>query len=72
MAVVVVAALFGLAVLDHRVRAAAEVEAQSVGLPLGVQLVARPWCEGVLLAAMRRLEELARAQSSYPSVPVTP
>ncbi len=57
---------------DRVEKRAAEIEAQSVGLPLGVQLVARPRSEGVLLAAMRKLEELARAKGSYPNVPVTP
>ncbi len=57
---------------DRIEKRAAEVEAQSVGLPLSVQLVARPWHEAPLLAMMKRLEGLARAGDGYPQTPVTP
>ena len=37
-------------------RAAAATEAGSVGLPLAVQVAARPWREHEALAAMRTIE----------------
>ena len=41
---------------DLAERAAAATEAGSVGLPLAVQVAARPWCEHEVLAAMRAIE----------------
>jgi fatty acid amide hydrolase len=48
-------------------QAAGKVELGSAGLPVGVQVVARPWREHVALAAMRAIEEGARARSDYPA-----
>ena len=51
-------------------RAAARVRANSAGLPVGVQVIARPWREDVALAAMRAIESAARAHDGYPVTPV--
>ncbi|MEO5669378.1 MAG: amidase family protein [Ramlibacter sp.] len=44
------------------------VEHGSVGLPVGVQVVARPWKEDVALAAMATIERAARSSSEFPSL----
>lgn len=59
-----------VASLDLVERAARAVEHGSAGLPVGVQLVARPWQEHVALAAMRALLDAARALPSYPHLSV--
>jgi fatty acid amide hydrolase len=41
---------------DLAQKAAARTEAGSAGLPLAVQVAARPWCEHLALAAMRVIE----------------
>jgi Asp-tRNA(Asn)/Glu-tRNA(Gln) amidotransferase A subunit family amidase len=43
--------------VDAMERAATRTEQGSAGLPVGVQVVARPWREHVALAAMRAIEE---------------
>ncbi len=53
--------------LDVMVRAARRTEIGSAGLPVGVQVVARPWREHVALAAMRAIEADASARSDYPA-----
>jgi fatty acid amide hydrolase len=54
-----------------RVEATARrAEQGSAGLPVGVQLIARPWQEHVALAAMAVIERAARAQPDYPHTPV--
>ncbi len=53
-------------------RQAAKVDAESAGLPVGVQVVARPWAEATVLAVMRAIEEAARNDPSFPHTPVTP
>ncbi|MCB9599034.1 MAG: amidase [Sandaracinus sp.] len=55
---------------DRIDKRAAEIEAASAGLPVGVQLVGRPWREAELLAAMRLLQEKAGAREDYPATPV--
>ena len=50
-------------------RAALETERGSAGLPVGVQIVARPWRDHVALAAMRAVEEVARTRPDYPALP---
>jgi fatty acid amide hydrolase len=55
--------------LDLMQRAARQAELGSAGLPIGVQVVARPWREHVALAAMRAIEAAASAQADYPSEP---
>ena len=54
---------------DRSDRAAIRVEAGSVGLPVGVQVVARHWREDVVLAVMGALEEHFRATPDYPVSP---
>ena len=54
---------------DRVERAAAQTDAGSAGLPVGVQVVARPWREDVVLAVMRRLQEALRGRPDYPSRP---
>lgn len=46
-------------------QAAYKVELGSAGLPVGVQVVARPWREHVALAAMQAIEEVVRTRSNY-------
>jgi fatty acid amide hydrolase len=48
-----------------------KVEQGSAGLPVGVQVVARPWREHVALAAMRTIEDAARTQDDFrPRLPI--
>jgi fatty acid amide hydrolase len=47
-----------------------KVETNSAGLPLGVQLIARPWREDVALAAMQAIEMAASGRDDYPRTPV--
>ena len=47
-------------------RRARSVEADSEGLPVGVQVVARHWREDIVLAVMAALETHFRAQTDYP------
>jgi len=42
---------------DSVERAARAIEMNSAGLPIGVQVVARPWREDIVLALMETLEE---------------
>ncbi len=51
-------------------RAASRVEAESAGLPVGVQVAAKPWREDVVLAVMAALESHFQSQSDYPRTPV--
>src|SRR5262249_27221729 len=54
--------------VDLVARAARQSEQGSAGLPLGVQVVARPWREHVALAAMRAIQVAARAHDDYPGI----
>lgn len=47
---------------------AAEVEQGSAGLPVGVQVAARPWREDVALAVMAALEAHFKPQPDYPTL----
>lgn len=49
-------------------QAARKVELGSAGLPVGVQVGARPWREHVALAAMRAIEEIASTRNDYPGI----
>jgi Asp-tRNA(Asn)/Glu-tRNA(Gln) amidotransferase A subunit family amidase len=51
---------------DRVVRTARRVEQGSSGLPVGVQVLARPWREDVTLAVMTVLEEAATASQPTP------
>ncbi|MCA9549282.1 MAG: amidase [Myxococcales bacterium] len=57
---------------DRLERTASEVDADSVGLPVGVQVAARPYQEDVCLAVMAAIERGARGQPGYPATPVDP
>ncbi len=57
---------------DRVLRAAAEVERGSLGLPVGVQVAARPWREDVALAVMQALETDFQSHDDFPSTPVDP
>lgn len=54
---------------DPAVRAARETEAGSAGLPVGVQVAARPGREELVLAVMRAIESAARRRPDYPVHP---
>jgi fatty acid amide hydrolase len=50
-------------------RVARESERGSAGLPIAVQVIARPWRDHVALAAMAKIEAEARKQPDYPARP---
>jgi fatty acid amide hydrolase len=50
-------------------RRALEVERGSAGLPVGVQLVARPWRDHLALAGMAAIERAVRGVAGYPARP---
>lgn len=54
---------------DMAEKAALKVETDSAGLPVGVQIVARPWREHVALAVMSALEQAASSRPDYPALP---
>jgi len=54
---------------DRMERAALRAESGSVGLPVGVQVVARPWREHVALAAMLAIESVVRKRPDFPRTP---
>jgi fatty acid amide hydrolase len=49
-----------------------DVQQGSAGLPVGVQVVARPWREDLVLAAMLAIETAARGRPEFPQTPVDP
>lgn len=53
-------------------RRAASVEAGSAGLPLAVQVVAKPWREDVVLALLELLDQGGRGKDDFPRTPVDP
>jgi fatty acid amide hydrolase len=50
-------------------RVARETERGSTGLPIAVQVIARPWRDHVALAAMAAIEAAARKEPDYPARP---
>jgi fatty acid amide hydrolase len=54
---------------DQVERVARESERASAGLPIAVQVIARPWHDHVALAAMAAIEATARKQRDYPARP---
>jgi fatty acid amide hydrolase len=54
---------------DQVERAARDSERASAGLPITVQVIARPWRDHVALAAMAAIEAAARKQRDYPARP---
>jgi fatty acid amide hydrolase len=57
---------------DAMERHAAKVDAQSLGLPVSVQVVGRPWQEPVVLAVMAAVEAGVRGDAEVPRTPVDP
>jgi fatty acid amide hydrolase len=55
---------------DTAEQVALKVETGSAGLPVGVQVVARPWREHVALAVMSAIEQAASSRPEYPGLPV--
>jgi fatty acid amide hydrolase len=55
---------------DRMERAAYKTEAGSAGLPVGVQVVARPWREHVALAVMLAIEAVVRNRPDFPRTPI--
>ena len=53
-------------------KTARKVEMGSASLPVGVQIVARPWREHVALAAMGAIEEAASRREDYPGIASMP
>jgi len=58
-------------VSDRLDRRAAEVEARSEGLPVGVQVVGSHWREDVVLSVMQAIEDRARQSPDFPWTPVS-
>jgi fatty acid amide hydrolase len=54
--------------LDALERAAQATERGSAGLPVGVQVVARPWQEHIAFAAMRAIEASLHGNADYPGI----
>ena len=59
-----------IASLDIVQREARTVEVASAGLPVGVQVVARPWQDHIALAVMQCLQDAARGGTDYPRLPI--
>ncbi len=57
---------------DRLEKACAAAEIGAVGLPVGVQVVARPYREDVVLRAMAAIEAGVRGRLLYPGTPVEP
>jgi fatty acid amide hydrolase len=57
---------------DRWQQAARTAEVGSVGLPVGVQVAARPWREDVALAAMSAIESEVRPRPGFPATPIDP
>ncbi len=54
---------------DRAIQTARQVEQNSAGLPVGVQVVGRHWREDVVLAVMAALEDYLRKTEDYPKIP---
>ena len=57
---------------DGIAKRCAEVVLGSAGLPVGVQVVARPYREDVTLAVMAAIEAGAKSDPTYPTTPIDP
>jgi fatty acid amide hydrolase len=53
-------------------QAARDVDAGSFGLPVGVQVIGRPWREDAVLAVMGTLEAHSRTTNDFPHTPIAP
>jgi fatty acid amide hydrolase len=51
-------------------RHASKIDAESAGLPVGVQVVGRAWRDGEVLAAMMAIESEVKHDDGYPVTPV--
>ena len=58
--------------IDDLSRRCASVLAGAAGLPVGVQVVARPYREEVSLAVMAAIEQARRGQADFPHTPIDP
>jgi fatty acid amide hydrolase len=57
--------------IDALERRASKVDAQSRGLPVGVQIVARPWQDAFVLSVMRAVESRVSRDDLFPRTPVS-
>lgn len=57
---------------DRVEKKVASIDRESAGLPVGVQVIARPYHEHVLLAVMRAIHEGVRGDDGFPRTPVEP
>ena len=57
---------------DRIERKVASVTAAGAGLPVGVQVVARPYREDMALAVMAAIEAAVRANADFPTTPIDP
>jgi fatty acid amide hydrolase len=57
---------------DRVERKVAKIDAASAGLPVGVQVVARPFDEHILLAVMQAIDDGVRGDDGYPATPIAP
>lgn len=57
---------------DRLDKSCAAAERGATGLPVGIQVVARPWREDVALALMQAVQEGCGAQPLYPRTPIDP
>jgi fatty acid amide hydrolase len=55
---------------DAIVRRAAAIDEGSAGLPVGVQVVGRPWRDDLVLAAMQAIEAEVSLDAGFPKTPV--
>ncbi len=53
-------------------RRAAQIQRAGLGLPIGVQIVGRPWQEDRVLAVMEAVERGVRGAPMFPATPVSP
>jgi fatty acid amide hydrolase len=56
---------------DRFEKIAAEVDARSAGLPVGVQVAARPWQDELVVAGMLAIEAGVSADADFPKTPVS-
>jgi len=57
---------------DRVERKVAKIDQRSTGLPVGVQVVAPPYLEHVLLAVMQAIENQVSGDEDYPRTPIDP
>lgn len=58
--------------MDRVVRKAREVDRQSLGLPVGVQIATRPWNDELCLALLRAVEQSVRGERDAPALVIDP